>query len=297
MSYFVYYSTLTGQISNCVLATYNPWPNPPVGMAVLTLPQTNQGAAQAVQLPTWYLVQSGKLVLQPAWTLAASTPVGGDATTPATVTLTATLNNAPATPPTEATFGILGASFQAPVEADEATLTVQIHPAVASYLFGATVTASGTVQGATTFGGSVPNQIGLQCVVPTGGTLPMIAPVGPESLDFLKGYWASLVPEANLPGDLAVQIGLLAQAVTVLWQACTQGTAPIFQPNSNQQNLMNDWDKNIIPTMMTTLDNAAPSSTPGVFEPQYAQVREDWITAGQAMEAFANDRMTLPGLE
>lgn len=173
MYYWFLYVLSTNEIYGTpYLGTATEWTNIPDGCGVIgPIPDSDPTATDAYQHPERYLVQNGELVLQPYITATASESNGE-------YTLVATINNPPSTPPTSVTFSIGSWTQNVTLTNNEASITVQVHPSLASYAVPVSVSATGCVGASTTIGGTQKLPFPIQVVTPSGGT-PMIAPVGP----------------------------------------------------------------------------------------------------------------------
>lgn len=171
MYYFFLYDIVTGIILQPPRkATSNPWPNPPTSWNVTSFAAIDTTAIIAAANPQWYLIQGANpaLVLQPYWTATATVSSN-------TYTLTATLNNPPASPPTSATLTVAGGTVSASVSNNQATFTVALHPSIAAQQILATVSASGTVSGSTMLGGQ---STGVPLKLSTATTPHTVVPTG-----------------------------------------------------------------------------------------------------------------------
>lgn len=166
MYYFLYNSA-----SGIILAANTQGFTPGTGEAILgPLSSTETNAVVAYQYPQRFLVQGSTptLVEQPFWSLASA--VSSD-----TYTITATLNNPPASPPTSATLTVAGGTLTADVSSNQATFTVAAHPSIAAQQILATVSAPGTVSGSTMLGGQ---STGVPLKLSTATTPPTVVPMG-----------------------------------------------------------------------------------------------------------------------
>lgn len=240
-----------------------------------------------------YVVSSGQLILnnRPKLTCTATQP----ATPNGQYTITATLSNPPATSPTSCTFTVAGQTYTAPISANQATLTVSVHPSVANQSINITASATGCVSGSTNIGGSK-TDVGLQAYTPTGSTIPTIAPVGTGSKGFLQSYYA-LSPATiyKLIADIGTVVGLLTDAVfNIIIPALQKSTYAPISLDANQTNTLNDVKTNVLPNLYTTLENAYPSG--GSKQIQYADYETDLASSYKAFQDYMSDLQAIPNL-
>ncbi len=254
MFYFFLYETSTGIIQQPpIQAVTNPWPNPPSSWSVASFATTDTTAILAAANPAWYLVQSGALVIQPHWlvTATASTTTSGE------YSLSATLENPPATPPSTCAFAVAGGTLSATVSNNTATATIQLHASVASQPVTVQVSASGTVSGSTTINSGTAG-VGLQLV--TSGTTPLVAPAGTGSLAYLRQTAFGLTT-GNLIGLLVQSLqALMATSssvseflVNVVIPAITQTTWAAADISAYQAAIAS-WQKNVVPNQVAWTD-------------------------------------------
>lgn len=281
--YFLY-----DQTSGSIVAANTTGFTPGSGEAVLG-PLADNTAAAAYVNRSRYLVQGGALVAQPYFTIVAA--VSGNA-----ATLTATLNDAPATPPTTATFTVAGSAITAPITSGVATLTVDIHETVAAFAVPASVAATGVVGAQTTFGGSAKAPVALQCEPLVGGTTPTVTPCGAGSLAYLQNFaGASSIPAENVLGDVAT-----ADAISLDALCGTNGAlaalqaAGTWKPTAAQSAGLAWVQKNVLPSLPVTLATILDSSGNPV-QPA-AQFAADQAAAATAFKNFATWRTTMTNL-
>ena len=151
---------------------------------------TEQQAIYA--MPTQYLYQSGAFVIQAYWTATQSTTSG-------TTTITAILNNPPATPPTSATVTIGTTAISVPVTSGTATLPVTLHTTLSGYSVPVQVSASGTVSTTATVGTGNPPPVDVQAIAPTTSGDPyVIGPTGTGAKTFCRAAAMGLTPETEM---------------------------------------------------------------------------------------------------
>ena len=288
MAYYFLYNSTSGQI----LAVNTSGLTPGTGEAVLQLPLTDPTAILAAAHPAWYLVQGSPpvLVLQPYWTATVSVT-----STSNEYEVTAVLNNSPSTPPTSAMFTVLGSAYSEAVSSGMATFTLAVHPSCVDFPVTVTASASGTVAGSVTFGGSQVPPVQLQCVPLTGGTVPTVTPTGPGSESFLQAFYAQKVDVAHQPGDIAtadaIAFDTLFGSDGILAALIKAGT---WTPTSAQSGAITYIQQTIEPTLPVTLAGVLNSS--GEPVQPVAQYASDLATAAQAFAAYAHDLQSIPGL-
>ena len=285
MGYFFLYDSTTGAI----IAANTTGFTPGSGESVLG-PLTDNTAAAAYVNPGRYLVQNGALVAQPYLTLAASAPSNG------AVTLTATLNDPPATPPADVTFTVAGNTFTEAFANGTATLTVDVHPSVAQFAIPASVAATGCVGAQTTFGGTQQAPVALQCAPLVGGTVPTVTPCGTGSLAYLQNFaGASSIPAEHVLGDVAT-----ADAISLDALCGTNGAlaalqaAGIWKPTTAQSAGLAWVRTNVLPSLPVTLATILDSSGHPV-QPA-AQFAADQAAAATAFGNFAQWVATMTNL-
>lgn len=296
-TYYTLYNTTTGAIVAMALAQSSPY-TPGTGEAIVTFAANDADASLASSNPQWFLITGNPatLVMQPYWTVVATQ-------SPSVAnqwTVTATINNAPSTVPTSATFSCLGQTFTESVTSSVATWTVNLHPSIAADVVTVSVNTSGCVAGTGQVGGNAPAAIALQVYTPSGGS-PTVAPVGVGSLAYLQTYYAMLMPLSRSVSDIATLIGAVVHLlIGKVIPALTGGTTPLLALTADEQNTVTDMGSAVLPYIKTTLSNAAPVPANGAvqtFDIHYAAVREDYPTVAQALEGYATDVATIPGLE
>lgn len=193
LSYWFQYDTITGILYGDFLQEEAP--SSSMGL-IGPYPQDTAPAdvIWATVFPGRYLVQSGILVEQPYFNLVVTAGTNIS-------TVTATLCNSPATPPTSVTFTVAGSSLVEQIVNGVAKLTIGIHPAIAQQLIDINISAIGCMNNLAQVGGFA-QEIGLQLVTLSG--VPTVCPTGPGSEAFLDSFYYS---------DMEQQIGLEAVAM------------------------------------------------------------------------------------
>lgn len=244
----------------------------------------SQVPKEVLMQPNLYVYQNGEFVLQPHFTVTTSV-------SNSEFIITATLNNPPSTPPSSVTFTIGSWTQTATLSNNQASITVQLHPSLASCAVPVSVSATGCVGASTTIGGAQPLPIGIQVFTPSGSSSPMIAPVGPGSKSFLAAYYSLSA------GSLETYLADIGTVISLLTDAVFNVLFPAVNPtlNSNQQNAYNDIKANALPNLYTTLNNAYPSG--GTKQLQYADYLAGLSSTFKAYESYAQDLETIPGLE
>lgn len=247
------------------------------GMGMLgPFPQETASAdiVMAYNYPNRYLVQNGQLIEQPYFTLSSNNG-----------TVTATLNNPPSAPPTSCSFSILGQSIAETLTNNVATLTLVIHPAVASQQFSVSVSATGCVQ-ATASAGGAETGISLQAYKDTSGNWH----VAPTQKAVLQAYYTSLVPQQEVAANTLAAISLLADIVFNVLATPTV----IATLTTNQQNMINDFKANVLPNLPITAANAYPSG--GTKEIHYANFETNMPKYAESVTGYNADVAAIPNL-
>lgn len=264
----------------------------------ILLDDTDATAQDAFAHSEKYLVQNNELVLQPYFTL-----------TFANGTITATLNNPPGTPPTQATFSVLGQAYTRTLTNNQATLSLTIHPAVANQQISVTVSATGCVDESLNIGGS---DSGVSMKMVTTTTPNTISPVYRKDGE---AYYACLISTESLLADIGTGISLLAHFEykkvpaalrlmnsLIAWAKSSTYTpfAPSAQDTSDiteitltadETNVMNDITTNVLPNLYTTLANAFPSG--GTKQLQYSNYAVHTQSTFNSFKDYMNDVQTL----
>ena len=212
------------------------------------------------------------LVEQPYFTLSSTT--NGN-----TVTVTATLQNPPATPPTSATFTVNGQTFTEAITNSVATLTIDLHPSIAGYLVNAAVSATGCVSETSNIGGTATSPVSLQAVTPSSGN-PIVGPSGAAAVPFLQNYYAlnGTTVQAILTNTMT--------AISLLYDALFNVIVPAVNPTltADQQNALNTLKADVLGSLPTTLANGYPSG--GTEQMQFGAFVQHFQTASTAVTAF-----------
>lgn len=283
MNYNFLYNITSGQI----IAVNTSNITPGTGETVLTLPDTDTTAVIAYQFPQRYLIQNNQLVAQPYFSFSAQ--ASGNQ-----VTLTATLNNPPATPPTNCNFVVLGQTFSVPLASGAATLALQLHPSVANQQVQVQATATGCVAAITAVGGTG-SQLPLQAYQDAQGYH-----VAPTSKAVLQAFYTSVVSPAYALADLVTGLGLAFHVLfSKILPALTTGATPAITLTADEQNALTDITANVIPKIPTTLAVVAQvpaSGQPQTYDRHYQSFKDDWPIVEQAFQNYAADLATIPNL-
>ena len=285
MQFWFAYTTATGAIFwQPMLAASNPWPNPPASLTVVGFDQSTASAdVQGAYLnPSRYLMQGSPVepVCQPY--LTASYASG---------TLTVTVQNPPATPPTEATLTV-GATTQTITLANNTgTLALAVHASLAGYSLPAQVTAEGCVSASVdlgTTGQGAP--VALQ-VATVDGTAT-VAPVGAESKAFLRQHYAPNTAEA-LAGLNIAAAPVAHILVTKVIPALQAATYTPLVLTAQEQAALTAWGNSFAPVLTPLSDTVDSSGNP--IEP-LAEAIALAPTVAANMQSYAADLANLPGL-
>lgn len=292
-NYWFLYNITSGAINQTYLGNADQWTNIGSQGVIGPFPQSTASAAvqDAFANPSKYLVQNGQLVVQSYITVTAA-----QSTTPnGQYTITATLNNPPATPPTSCTYTVGGQTYTAAISANKASLTVNVHPSIANQSITVTASATGCVSGTVSIGGSR-TDVGLQAFIPTGSTIPTIAPTGTGSKIFLQSYYA-LSPATlyRLIADIGTAVNVLTDAVfNIIIPALQKTTWSPVALDANQTSAINDIKTNLLPYLYTTLENAYPSG--GAKQLQFADYEVDLSKSYAAFQSYVTDLQAIPNL-
>lgn len=235
----------------------------------------------AYNFPERYLAQGSPVALveQPYFTTAASQ-------NGATWTVTATLNNPPATAPTEVTFTVAGSQFTASLTSGVASFSVAVHPSVSIAQFTVTASAAGCATSRPqVIGGNAPASIPVQVVTPSGG-VPTIGPSGADAVKYLQSFYAlnNTSVEALLTNALT-GISLLYDAVfNVLLPAAQQAAYAPVALDANQTSAVAALKSGILGTLPTTLENGEPSG--GTEQMQFGAFVQNFQSAAQNVTNF-----------
>lgn len=234
--------------------------------------------------PDKYLVQDGALVLQPYFTLTFTNG-----------TVTATLNNPPATPPTSCTFAILGKTFTAPIASNKATLTVQIHPSITTQQINVTVSATGCIDGTTNIGGQA-TTAPLQAYTDTSG----VNYISTTSKAVIQSFYTSTITPAYAIADLTTGLGLAFHVLfSKVLPALTSGTTPLITLSANEKNALSDiaaFAIGKIPVTMETSAQVPAAGQPQTYDRHYQSFRDHWAAVQTAFQNYATDLANIPNL-
>lgn len=211
--------------------------------------------------PNLYLYQNNEFVSQPYFTLSTSTP----STPNGTVTITATLNNPPSTPPSEVTFSIGTSTLTSILSNGQASITLQIHPSVQNQNIQVSVSATGCIGTSTNIGG---NQSGVfvQVVTPIGG-IPTVGPASNVAVEYLQQYYAvnQTTVEALLTNTFTAINILFDTVFNVILPSLQNTSYTPISLSANQQQAVSAIKSDVLANLVTTLSNGYPS---GATSPQ-----------------------------
>lgn len=287
MNYWFLYTLITGKIYGTpYLGTATEWTNIPDGCGVLGPIDgyaPSAGVIDAYNHPEKYLVQNDQLILQPNFSLSFS---GG--------TLTATLNNPPATPPTSCTFTILGKTFTETITSNTTTLTAQIHPSIGGQQIKVTASATGCIDGSANIGGQ--GTYPLQIYTDTQG----VNHIAPINKAVLQAFYTSIVSPAYAIADLTTGLGIAFHVLfSKVLPALTSGATPVITLTTNEKNALSDMATNILGKIPVTIENSAPvpaSGQPQSYDRHYQSFRDHWTDAEIAFQNYATDLANIPNL-
>jgi hypothetical protein len=280
--YFVY-----DQYGNIEQAsTTYPQVTPPAQLLVATDETPNAQAALAQRQN--YMIQNGQIV--PAVTLEVdrSSTIDGQWTV---YTVTVKTSDGQ---PHDLTVNIGGHTIQATGVINQ-DFTVNVHETVTDQLVPVIVSGQGVVTHETFVGGNNTNkptqiytdQSGNLCVAPT------------RKADMLI-YYNSVLPSYVTMPDVATGVGILMQAVFgILFPALTSGDNPLVSLDDNQKNALADITANVLPNIITTLENAAPKPGDGQqqsYDLHYASLVRHLATAKDATNKYVQAIQEIPNL-
>ncbi|KLU64006.1 hypothetical protein DEAC_c40000 [Desulfosporosinus acididurans] len=287
MNYWLLYTLADGKIYNQpYLGSAEEWTNIPEGCGVLgPFPQDTASpeVLDAYANPYKYIVKDGVLVLQPYFTL---TFTGG--------TITATLNSPPTTPPTSCDFTILGKTFTEVLTNNQATLSVQIHPSIASQQIQITASSDGCVNESLNIGGQ--GTTSLQIYTDS----QRVNHIAPVSKSVLQSFYTSVISPAYALADLTTGAGLMFHVLfSKVLPALTGGTNPLITLSDNEKNTLSDISSAILGKIPVTMEISAPLPASGqtqTYDRHYESFRDHWAEVESAFQNYATDLENIPNL-
>ena len=256
----------------------------PTGQTAVQINSTLTNAQYLYGNPTAYEYVSGQIVQRPYFSLVY-----------ANNTVTATLELPPSTAPASVTFAVAGQQYTASLTNGAATLSLAVHPSLASQQVIVTCSASGCVSGSLNLTGGTQQAIGLQVYTPSGG-IPTVAPVGAGSIEYLTKYYASLADPVALATNTGYAVELLYDVVfNILLPALQKSTYMPVSLDANQSNALSDIQKNVLAYLYLSLEKVYPSG--GSPMPQYENMAGGFQLAQQQMAQFMAAVTSIPGLE
>jgi len=258
----------------------------PTGQTAVQISDTLTNAQYLYGNPTAYEYTNGQIVQRPYFSLAY-----------ANNTVTATLELPPSTAPTSVTFAVAGQQYTASLTNGVATLSLAVHPSLASQQVIVTCSASGCVSGSLNLTGGTQQTIGLQVYTPSGtGSIPTVAPVGAGGIEYLTKYYASLADPVALATNTGYAVELLYDVVfNILLPAFQKSTYTPVSLDANQSNALADIQKNVLAYLYLSLEKVYPSG--GSPMPQYQNMAGGFQLAQQQMAQFIAAVTSIPGLE
>ena len=234
----------------------------------------SEDVVMAYNYPDRYLVQNGQLIKQSYFTLTDNNG-----------TLTAILNNPPATVPMSCTFSVLEQSITEALTNNTATITLTMHPAVANQSFQVNISAAGCVQATAQIGGTA-SGVPLQAYQDSSNNWH----IAPMQKSVLQAYYASVVPSQIVPANMLAAVSLLSDVVFNVLAT----PAAVSALTADQQNAINDFKANILPHLPITLANAYPAN--GSREIHYASLEVNMPTYAQSVNGYNADLASIPNL-
>ncbi len=241
-----------------------------------------------------YLIVSGVATLRPYFTLTQATASG-------ITTVTATLENPPATPPTSLDFIVAGSTVSSPISSGSASISLAIDALVATQKIDVIATATGFKRGRINVGGS--DTPTLQAIAPNtaGNTSSTSYRVTTSSKAYAQGYYmgqANLTSMAQALSDLQVLVQVLVHTLYNtggVVNSLTQSTYTPITLSANEKNALPDIQTNLLPNLGYTLDTIYPSGGTEVL--QYASVKTVLPNVTKSAQDYATFVANTPGLE
>lgn len=259
----------------------------PSGFTAVGVFETLDATQQAVfDNPSQYLYLNGEFVVQPYFTIASTA-----STTANEYTVTATLNNPPTTPPTTVNFTVAGTAFTETLTSGQASMTLLVHPSVASQSVSVSVTATSCVSASVKVCGTESTAT-IQAYQPSGSTTVNVAPT---SKSYLESYYASVLNVQTLLADIGTAIGLLMHTMhNVVIPALQQTTWAPISLSADEANAHSSIVSSVLPNIFTTLANAYPSG--GNMSVQYARYVQDQAAGYNSFADYVRDLSEIPNL-
>lgn len=247
--------------------------------------QTDPTATDAHSNPGKYLVQNGKLTLQPNLSLAV-TSSGSN------YVVTATLDTPPSTPPAQVTFTVAGQTFTEPLTNGQAALTLAIHPSLTSQLISVQAAVTGCVGAQTNIGAGTLSQVALQVTAISGAQT--VCPVGPGSKALVRMSRLGFIDPDTALAAIATALQDILTVVSPMAHILTehlipQATASAWAPVTVDTSALQDFQLSVQPSLPITLDNLLSLQ-------QYVELKGRIVQYQQAAQAYDSDVQDIPGL-
>lgn len=228
--------------------------------------------------PSHYLIVNGAPVLQPY--LTASVASG---------TVTVTLSNPSAAPPSSATVTVAGASLPVTLTNNAGTVAFQVDVNLPFTIPG-TVTAAGCVGASFTLGSGNAPSTPLQ-VIETSGAYR----IATTSAAYIEGFHAASINQADQVNALAVAVAELLHLMhDKVLPALTASTYTPLTLTPDEQNALSDLTATVLPTIVPTLSALFPSG--GSEMPVYTRMKSALSQVQTAMQGANTDLSGTPNL-
>ncbi|MHB1937058.1 MAG: hypothetical protein ACYCOR_10790 [Acidobacteriaceae bacterium] len=215
------------------------------------------------------------------------------------VTVTATVTNTSAIPPSSLTMTVGTTSADVPVNpSGVATAVVAIHPALAGYATSATLSGVGIPAESVTISAGLPTQ-GIQVVYLPKEDVYLLAPT---KRSVLRAYYSGILSEGTRQDTLSRSLQNLYLVDSIALHALVvKILASLMQPfytpitlTADEQNAVTDMLANLIPSFTLHLGTIYPVG--GERVEQYQSAIDMAPVVEAAASAYAHDIATLPNL-
>lgn len=271
---------------------------PPAGSTLFTLTDTDNPSAEEVwSYPKLYSYTNGS-VIGPSPYFAATSSVVGSITT-----VTVTLQNPPATPPSTILLTVAGTNITVDLTNSSGTASFSVDEMVAVQSIPATFSSPGVV-GATvnigTPGGTAGN---LQAIAPGAAGNPSTTAyrIATTSKVTARAYYMGLSPEQQvqvLTEALQDLYGAAGAALHVIVNKVLPSlTSTTYTPvtlTADEQNALTDMSTHLIGNLIVNLGTAYPSG--GARSAQYASMVANAPQYAQGSTGYAQFIASTPGL-
>lgn len=204
-----------------------------------------------------------------------------------------TLHNAPVTPPTTATFSVLGNTYTETIANGQATFPITLHPAVSNQRVTVAIMVDGFTNIYVDAGGQGSNVEATSYQDASG-----IVHIAPSHNADLASYWqAQAMNPVWSQSDLATITGLNAYVLFhYVLPALTNGTYTPITLSADEQSGLADIQTHIlpnIPSVLSVLTPVPPSGGTQTFDVHYSSFRAHLQSAKTAMDSYVADRLAI----